>query len=88
MAFKRGCKLILIKVVLEALPVYWMHFWIPKGIIEKICKFCFKFLWSGKLNSSGIPWTSWNILANPKSSGGWGLKVPIVFAKALAAKNV
>ena len=51
-------------------------------------KLCFKFLWSGKLNSSGIPWTSWKSLANPKSSGGWGLKVPIVFSKSLAAKNV
>ena len=39
----RGGKLILIKSVLEALPVYWMHFWIPVGIIEKIRKICFKF---------------------------------------------
>ena len=27
-------------------------------------------------------------MANPKSLGGWGLKVTVVFAKALAAKNV
>ena len=27
-------------------------------------------------------------MANPKSLGGWGLKVPVVFAKALVAKNV
>ena len=58
------------------------------GIIDKIRKLCFKFLWSGKHNSYGLPWTSWKILANPKSLGGWGLKFPIVFAKALAAKNV
>ena len=44
----KGGKLILIKAVLEAIPVYWMHFWIPLGIIEKIRKLCFKFLWSGK----------------------------------------
>ena len=42
----RGGKLVLIKSVLEALPVFWMHFWIPVGIIEKIRKLCFKFLWS------------------------------------------
>ena len=84
----KGGKLILIKAVLEAIPVYWMHFWIPLGIIEKIRKLCFKFLQSGKLNALGLPWTSWKILANPKSMGGWGLKVHVVFAKALAAKNV
>ena len=34
----RGGKLVLIKFVLEALPIFWMHFWIPSGIIEKIRK--------------------------------------------------
>ena len=58
------------------------------GIIDKIRMLCLKFLWSGKHNSYGLPWTSWNILANPKYLGGWGIKVPVVFAKALAAKNV
>ena len=50
-----GGKLILIKAVLEAIPVYWMHFWILLGIIEKIRKLCFKFLWSSKLNALGLP---------------------------------
>ena len=85
----RGGKIVLIKSVLEALPVYWMHFWIPLGIIEKIRKLCFKFLWSGSCGSSfGLPWTSWKVLENPKSMGGWGLKVPALFAKALTAKSV
>ena len=74
--------------LLEAILVYWMHFWIPMGIIEKIRKLCFKFLWSSKQSSYGLPWTSWKLLANPKSLGGWGLKVAVVFAKALATKNV
>ena len=34
----RGGKLVLVKYVFEALPVYWMHLWIPIGIIEKIRK--------------------------------------------------
>ena len=50
----KGGKLILIKSVLEAIPVYWMHFWIPLGIIEKIRKLCFKFIWEGNLDSSGL----------------------------------
>ena len=82
----KGGKLILIKAVLEAIPVYWMHFWIPVGIIEKIRKLCFKFLWSGNQNSYGLPWTSWKILESPKSLGGWGLKFPICFSKAILLK--
>ena len=66
-----------------------MHFWIPFGIIEKIRKLCFNFLWSsGDGSSSGMPWTSWKVLSSPKYLGGWGLKVPALFAKALAAKSV
>ena len=58
------------------------------GIIEKIGKFCFKFIWSDNNDSSyGLPWTSWKVLAHPKYLGGWGLKILALFAKALAAKN-
>ena len=85
----KGGKLILVKSVLEVLPVHWMHFWIPVGVIEKVRKICFKFLWSGNSEfSSGFPWTSWKVLATPKYLGGWGLKVPALFAKALAEKSV
>ena len=87
--FSRGGKLTLIKSVLEVFPVYWMHFWIPVGIIEKIRKLCFKFLWSSSCgSSSGLPWTSWKVLENPKSMSGWGLKVHALFSKALDAKSV
>ena len=58
------------------------------GVIEKIRKLCFKFLWFGKQDSSGLPWTSWKSLACPKFMGGWGLKIPAVFAKAIATKSV
>ena len=59
------------------------------GVIEKVRKICFKFLWSGNSEfSSGFPWTSWKVLKTPKYLGGWGLKVSALFAKALAAKSV
>ena len=83
-----GGKLILVKPILGAILVYWMHFWIPVGIIKKIRKMCFKFLWSGSKDSSSLPWASWKTLACPKYLGGWGLKVPAVFAKALAVKSM
>ena len=76
-------------IVLYALSVYQMHFWIPVGIIEKIRKLCFKFLWSGSYETtSRLPWASQKVLANPKFLGGWGMKVHALFAKALAAKSV
>ena len=78
----------MVKVVLEAILIYWMHFWIPVGVIEKIRKICFRFLWSRHKDSAGLPWTSWKNLACPKSLGGWGLKIPAVFSKSLAAKSV
>ena len=50
----KGGKLILVKSVLEAIPVYWVHFWIPMGILDRIRKICFNFLWSGKNENLGI----------------------------------
>ena len=64
------------------------YFWIPLGIIEKIRRLCFKFLWTGNSDSSGLPWKSWRSLASLTFMGGWGLKIPALFAKALVAKNV
>ena len=84
----KGGKLTLFKAILEAIPIFWMHFWIPVGIIDKIRKLCFKFLWSDNKESSGVPWTSWKSLASPKFMGGWGLKIPDVFAKVLVVKSV
>jgi hypothetical protein len=45
----RAGRLVLIKSVLEAIPVYWMSLsWIPKGILEKARKLSFSYLWRGK----------------------------------------
>ena len=58
------------------------------GVIDKIRNLCFNFLWVGKQNSSGFPWISWKSLALSKYLGGRGLKVPVLFSKALATKKV
>ena len=40
----RAGRLVLVKAVLEAIPVYWMSLsWIPKGILERIRRICFRF---------------------------------------------
>jgi hypothetical protein len=83
----RAGRLILVKTVLEAIPVYWVSLaWVPKGILEKIRRLCFRFLWVGQKESFVMPWIKWETLATPKLLGGWGLKNIHNFSKALAAK--
>ena len=84
----RAGRLVLVKAILEAIPVYWMLLsWIPKGILEQIRRICFRFLWSGKKEGQVTPWVSWKRIAVPKGLGGWGLKNIFLFAQALAAKE-
>jgi hypothetical protein len=81
-------RLVLVKSVLEVIPVYWMSLaWIPKGIMEKIRKLCLKFLWEGAQDKFVIPWVKWSSLALPKYLGGWGLKNIFLFSKSLAANS-
>jgi hypothetical protein len=85
----RGGCLVLIKFALEAIPVYWhtlAH--IPKGILEKIIRCCFNFLWQGSDAYKGTHWVSWGKLAVPKSLVGWGLKDINLFGKSLVAKSL
>jgi hypothetical protein len=84
----RAGRLVLVKSVLEAIPVYWMSLsWIPKGILEAARKLTFRFLWSGKKESHVTPWVRWKRIVVPKALGGWGLKNIHFFSKSLAAKG-
>jgi len=56
----RDGRLVIVKYVVEAIPVYWMSLsWIPKGILEATRCICFKFLWSGMHDSYVAPWVRW-----------------------------
>lgn len=84
-----GSRLTLVKSILEATAVYWHSLaYIPMGILEKIKKRCFQFLWKGGKNIGGLPLVKWKRLAKPKAMGGWGMKNIHQFVKALAAKNL
>ena len=78
----------MVKSVLEAISVYWMYFWIPVCVIEKIRKTCFKFFWSSFSNKKIMAWVKWHSLDLPKKHGGRGFKIPALFSNALAAKSV
>ena len=83
----RERRLILVKSVLEAIPVYWMSLdWISKSILEKARKICSNFLWTGKKEHRVLPWVKWNQIVRPKQLGGWGIKNSLMSSKVLAAK--
>ena len=83
----RAGRLVLIKSILEAIPVYWLALaWIPESILNKTKRICTTFLWTGKKEQKVLPWVTWDQIARPKSLGGWGIKNIFFFAKALAAK--
>jgi hypothetical protein len=71
----RTRRLILVKSVLEAIPIYWMSLsWIPNEILENIRKICSKFMWAGNQEKIVLPRVKWATLDIPKTLGGWGLK--------------
>jgi len=81
-------RLVLIKSVVEATPVYWMSLtWIPRGILHIIQQTCNRFLWNGNKKGKIFAWARWSKIATPKKWGGWGLKSLPEFAQALAAKQ-
>lgn len=50
-------RLVLIKVVIEATPVFWMTLaWIPKGILNRLQSICCRFLWKGNLPGKIFAW--------------------------------
>jgi hypothetical protein len=82
----RADRLILVKFVLEEIPVYWLSMaWIPKGTLDKIRKLWFKFIWGGQKESFVIPWVKWDSLELPKLLGG--LKNLHNFSTSLVSKT-
>eukprot|EP00253_Pinus_taeda_P030603 PITA_30603 len=83
----RAGRLVLIKSVLEATPVFWMALtWIPRNILGRLKQLCSRYLWNGNQDKRIFAWISWKKITLPKKWGGWGLKDLPDFAMALAAK--
>eukprot|EP00253_Pinus_taeda_P019452 PITA_19452 len=83
----RAGRLVLIKSVLMAVPVFWASLtWVPKGVLSQIDKVCSRFLWAGSKSEKVTPWIAWDKVARPKEWGGWGIKNLQCFSQSLAAK--
>jgi hypothetical protein len=84
-----GGRFILVKSVLEIILVYWLSMAnIPKGILDRIRRRMFSFLWMGKKEKESIHLVDWKRIAKPKKKGGWGIKNIFYFGKALLAKSL
>ena len=85
----RGGRMVLLKPVLQSILVYWATIaYIPKGILQKLRKKLFSFLWSANRHSEGVPLAKWQMLACPKDLGGWGIKNPFLFCQYLCQNTV
>eukprot|EP00253_Pinus_taeda_P031947 PITA_31947 len=83
----RAGRLVLVKAVLEATPVFWMALaWILRSILARLQQTCNRYLWNGNQEKRIFAWVGWKKIATPKKWGGWGLKDLPSFAQALAAK--
>jgi hypothetical protein len=84
-----GGRYILIKAVLESLPVYWMALaYIPQSVLTKLRKLIFAFLWKNNKQSRGFHLCRWETLSKPKALGGWGLRNLHLSYLALSANTL
>jgi hypothetical protein len=61
---------------------------VPVSVLSKIRQLIFDFLWSGGGIAHHFHLCNWEMLAKPKSLGGWGLRNIFHFNRALAANSL
>ena len=83
-------KLILVKVVLSAFPIFQSSLLLaPKSILAQISKFLRDFLWTGgKGNHNKMHLVSWEVLKRPFSEGGLQIRDPGMANLALSGKLI
>jgi hypothetical protein len=80
-------RLILLKVVLQALPVYTFSALVaPNFVLNAIKTLQRNFLWQGLKTGKKLALISWDKLCRPKAQGGLGLRDPSTMNKILSAK--
>ncbi|KAL4310628.1 hypothetical protein GQ457_01G034890 [Hibiscus cannabinus] len=83
-----GGKEVLIKSVLQAVPVYAMHcFLLPITLCRAMEQIMAKFWWRNNGSNKGIHWTTWTQLTRSKNEGGVGFRNLSQFNVALLAKQ-
>jgi hypothetical protein len=81
--------LVLIKVVLESQPVYWLALAnLPSSTLQRICEIVFSFLWSRCIKKKSYHLCNWHLIARPKHHGGCGLPNLINFSREMATNSL
>ncbi|XP_057739856.1 uncharacterized protein LOC130956947 [Arachis stenosperma] len=80
-------KLVLIKSVLNSLPVYYLSLYkMPKGVADRIIGLQRRFQWSKEDGNNGIPMVKWEVVQAPKKLGGLGVGDALIRNAALLFK--
>lgn len=67
-------KEVLVKSVIQAIPTYAMSMIrFPKNFCRELCGRVVRFWWCGYGKFKGIYWKKWDILAQSKKEGGYGI---------------
>lgn len=81
-------KVLLIKVVTQALPAYAMqNFLLPKTFCEELQYLMAPFWWSSDVETQKIHWMSWEKMCRPKSEKGSDFRDLYAFNLVLLAKQ-
>jgi ribonuclease HI len=84
-----GGRFILVKSILESLPVFWMSLEkIPKKIVTILRRLIYNFLWNCSPGHSRFHLCNWEALSKPRRFGGWGLMDLSSFNTALLANSL
>ncbi|KAM0052219.1 putative RNA-directed DNA polymerase [Helianthus debilis subsp. tardiflorus] len=84
-----GGRLVLIKAVLESLPIYFLSiFKAPVKVINSLESIIRNFLWGGSEDIKKLHWVAWEKVTLPKRYGGLGLSKLNLVNEALLCKWV
>lgn len=82
-----GGRIVLIKSVLSALPIYFLSFFKAPTVIIHTLESLFKnFIWGGCEGSKKISWVAWDKVCRKKEEGGLKIKNLKAFNRALLGK--
>lgn len=83
-----GGKEVLIKAVIQAIPVYVMGiFKLPESVCEDLTSLTRNFWWGAEKGKRKTHWKAWKSLTKSKSLGGLGFKDIRLFNQALLARQ-